>query len=228
MRNKEFIFKNLFDHENRYSLITALVMLGFSFVFEHFASVYAYAYSQRPTSTYVGDLLLDNLPVVNLNFIIIECALFALTAGTLFVILYRPRYILFSLKILALFISTRALFMSLTHIGIYPGAIDPGVGLFDGIYVYLNFQTGFFFSGHTGMPFLMALVFWKRSVERNILLSMSLVFAIAVLLAHIHYSIDVLAAPFMAYGLFKVAQHFFVRDYALISPTHHVQHTNLS
>ncbi|MGD0328277.1 MAG: phosphatase PAP2-related protein [Minisyncoccia bacterium] len=198
------------------SFIKALILLCISFVCEHFAMVYALAYSMRPTSTYVGDLLLDNLPVVNLNFIIVEGAMITLVVATLFIVFFRPRYILFSLKALAILIIVRALFMSLTHIGIYPGHIDPGPGFFDNIYSYFNLQTGFFFSGHTGLPFLMSLIFWRERFLRNILLSLTLIFGIAVLFAHVHYSIDVLAAPFMTYGIFKIAQYLFPRDYQLI------------
>ena len=219
-REDSFTVRTLFECEHFYSLVTALVLLGFSFIFEHFASVYALSYSLRPTSTYVGDLLLDNLPLVNLNFIIVECALLSIVAGILFVIFVRPRYILFTLKALALFIATRAFFVSLTHIGIYPTHISPGVGFFDGLYVYLNFQTGFFFSGHTGLPILMALIFWKRLLERVVFIFLSFIFAVAVLLSHIHYSIDVFAAPFMAYGIFKMSQDFFAHDYRLIKGDH--------
>ncbi|MCX6787092.1 MAG: phosphatase PAP2-related protein [Candidatus Kaiserbacteria bacterium] len=212
-----FTFKDLFECENLYSLITAIVLLGFSFVFEHFANAYALIYLERPTSVYVGDLLLDNLPVVDLSFIIVEISLAAIVLGVLFFVFYRPRYLIFSLKALALFIAIRALFISLTHVGIYPGSINLlGDGFFDALYAYLNFQTGFFFSGHTGIPFLMALIFWNKPGERNLLLILSLVLGISVLLAHTHYSIDVLAAPFMAYGIFKISQYLFARDYELI------------
>ena len=105
--------------------------------------------------------------------------------------------------------------------GIYPGNIYPGDGFFDGIYTYFNLQTGFFFSGHTALPFLMALVFWRRPPERVAFLVMSVTFAVAVLLAHIHYSIDVLAAPFMAYGIFEMARYFFPRDYELTVNAEH-------
>ncbi len=113
----------------------------------------------------------------------------------------------------------RAVFISLTHVGIHPEAIVPGLGFFDGIYTYLNFQTGLFFSGHTGLPFLVALIFWDMPRVRYILLTLSFTFAAAVLLAHIHYSIDVFAAPFMAYGIFKIAQYLFHHDYELITFT---------
>ena len=210
-----FSFRDLFKVEQIYSFVTALSLLGVSYILEHFANAYEIEYSLRPTSTHVGDILLDNIPVINLNFLIIEGALFSLVFVKLFIIFRRPRYLLFTLKTLALFIAVRAVFISLTHVGIYPDAVGPSLGFFDGIYFYLNLQTGFFFSGHTGMPFLIALIFWKDFPIRVVLLSLSFIFAVAVLFAHIHYSIDVFAAPFMAYGIFKMAQHFFPRDYKL-------------
>ncbi len=211
--------KDLFSPAYRYSLLSALLLLGGAYIAEHFANEYELVYSARPTSIYVGDLLLDNLPNIDLNFIVINMALFSIVFGTLYV-LSKPRYVIFTLKALALAIALRALFVSLTHVGIHPDTIYPGDGIFDSIYVYLNFQTGFFFSGHTALPFLMALIFWEKPRARIVFLLLSTVFGIAVLLAHIHYSIDVLAAPFMAYGIFKIAQYLFPRDYQLIEPSH--------
>jgi len=214
----DFRLRDIFSGEHIPSLFGALTLLGASYVVEHFANIYAFDYSQRPTSNYVGDLILDNIPVVDLSFIIIEVALISIVLGTLFVI-SKPRYLLFTLKAIALFIIIRAVFISLTHVGIHPENIAPGLGFFDSIYTYLNFQTGLFFSGHTGLPFLVALIFWDNKRVRYILLSLSFIFAVAVLLSHIHYSIDVLAAPFMAYGIFKIAQYLFSRDYELINST---------
>src|SRR3989344_3563321 len=95
-----FSLRDLFKRERLSSLIIALILLGIANVFEHFANVYAFAYSLRPTSNHVGDLLLDNLPVIDLSFIIIEVALISIVVGTLFV-LSRPRYVLFTLKAMA-------------------------------------------------------------------------------------------------------------------------------
>lgn len=210
----------LFNTEWRGSLTAAFALLGAAYVVEHLANVYAYTYVLRPTSNYVGDIVLDNVPAIDLNFIIIECALIVIALSILYVIL-RPRYILFSVKAVALFIIIRAIFTSLTHVGIYPDHIMPvEFGLFNNLYIYLNFQTGLFFSGHTGMPFLMALIFWRNLRVRRIFLTLSVLFGAAVLLAHVHYSIDVFAAPFMAYGIFKIAQYLFPRDYALTA--HHL------
>ncbi|MCX6787646.1 MAG: phosphatase PAP2-related protein [Candidatus Kaiserbacteria bacterium] len=213
-----FTLKDVFRRERLTSLLTALTLLAAAYVVEHFANTYAFEYSLRSTSNHVGDLILDNLPVVNLNFIIIEGALTAIIFGTLFVVFLRPRYLLFTLKAIALFIMVRALFISLTHVGIYPDHIVPGYGLFDGIYQYLNFETGLFFSGHTGLPFLMALIFWQTPLARYFFLALSCIGGVAVLLAHIHYSIDVFAAPFMTYSIFRIALYLFPHDHALIEP----------
>jgi hypothetical protein len=215
MEDHPFTTRDLFRGENRRSLINAFILLGLAYVAEHFANLYELEYSLRPTSTYVGDLLLDNLPVVNLNLIIIEGALLSIVVGVLFVVFRRPQYVLLTVKTLAIAIAVRSLFISLTHVGIYPGYVDPGLGFFSGIYTYLNLQTGFFFSGHTALPFIMALIFWHEKKARIVFLSMSFIFGTAVLLAHIHYSIDVLAAPFMGYGIFEIAKYLFKRDYEL-------------
>ena len=223
MRNKEILTLNdLFKSEHIYSLVTGLVLVGFSLIVYHFANEYAFEYLTRSTTNYVGDVFLDNLPIVDLNFLIIETALIAMVAVTVFIIFCRSHYVLFSLKALAIFNITRAFFISLTHIGIYPGQTNPGIGLIDGVYSYYNFETGFFFSAHTGLPFFFALIFWKEKKLRYAFLALSFVFAVGVLLSHVHYSIDVLAAPFMAYGIFKVAEYIFPHDFEFIG-TKHVQ-----
>lgn len=215
---QRFTLDDIFKGERLRSLIAALMLLSGAYVLEHYANLYELEYSLRPTTTHVGDILLDNLPVIDVNLIVIQGALLAIVGSVLFIIFFRPRYLLFTLKAVALFIAIRAFFISLTHMGIYPGHVYPEPGLFSAVYTYLNLQTGFFFSGHTGMPFLMALIFWKEYRVRIVFLAMAFLFAVGVLLAHSHYSIDVFAAPFMAYGILEIARYFFPRDYALIDP----------
>ena len=173
-------------------------------------------YSARSVTSFVGDLFLDNLPTVDLDFVIVEGALIMVLLGGLLFI-FKPRYLLFGLKAVSLFIIVRSFFVSLTHIGIYPRQLvfDEGIG--STLYYFLDFQGNFFFSGHTALPFLMALILWREQFWRWFFLAVSALFGLSVLLAHVHYSIDVFAAPFMSYGVFKIAQYLFSEDYGIIT-----------
>ncbi len=209
---KYFDYKGFFTREHIRSLVNALILLGLAVIFQYYAS----AYVNRTPSNSVADLFLSILPVVNLNFLIVECALAAI-AISIVLILAKPQYLLFTLKAVAIFIATRAVFIAVTHTGIYPGQISPDpTGIFDRTYTGLGLEAGFFFSGHTGLPFLMGLIFWDEKFWRYAYLAISVIFGIAVLFAHVHYTIDVLAAPYMAYGIFKMSQYFFAEDYKMI------------
>lgn len=207
-------YEEIFTRREMRSLLVALVLFGLAIVFQFYAS----AYSDRVSSNFVHDILLDNLPVVSLNLIIVEGALAAI-AGSIALLLIKPHYIIFSLKAAAIFIATRAVFVAATHLGIYPGQVNPDNGFFDRIYTGLGLQAGFFFSGHTGLTLLMALIFWEEKLWRYFYISLAIVFGISVLFAHVHYTIDVLAAPYMTYAIFKLSQYFFEEDYRLISST---------
>ncbi len=206
-------YRAFFTKDRVRSLLVALVLFGLAVVFQFYAS----AYSNRVPSNAVPDLILGALPVVNLNAIIVEGALAAI-AGSIALLLAKPKYLIFALKAAAIFIATRAVFVSVTHLGIYPGQAGPDpTGFFDGIYTGLGLEAGFFFSGHTGLTFLMGLVFWDEKFWRYVYFGLSVLFGISVLFAHVHYSIDVLAAPYITYTIFKISQYFFKEDYALIS-----------
>lgn len=206
--------KNFWTSERRRSLAVGLLLLFLSL----YIQVQAGRYSTRSTTNFVGDIFLDNLPTIDLDVVIVQGALLAVLAAFL-VLLLKPKYMLFAVKAIALFIVVRAFFISLTHIGIYPRELDLDNGWWGiGLYKLVDFQGNFFFSGHTGMPFLAALIFWPDKFWRNFFFVVSAFFGVSVLLAHVHYSIDVFAAPFMAYGIFVLTSKFFPHDYELIEP----------
>ena len=204
-------YKDFFTKERIRSLCVAFLLIALALTFQYYSS----AYSTRNSSRFVGDIFLDNLPVVNMNAVIIEGALPMIVVSVI-LLLREPKYLLFAIKAVAIFIAIRAFFVAATHLGIYPDQIVPGNGFFDRIYVALDLQAGYFFSSHTGLPFLMALIFWDKRFWRYFYFILSAVFGAAVLLAHVHYSIDVFAAPFMTYSIYKLAQYLFPDDYKLI------------
>jgi hypothetical protein len=87
--------------------------------------------------------------------------------------------------------------------GLIPLA-DPITNLFYGAH-YITHDL--FFSGHTTTVFLIFLCLKKKS-DRIYTLSASILLGILLLVQHVHYTIDVLAAPVFTYIVFRVAVKF--------------------
>ena len=64
-----------------------------------------------------------------------------------------------------------------------------------------------FFSGHTGTLFLLFLLTDKKNLK-IIFLTASIVVGLAVLIQHVHYTIDVFIAPFVAYTSYRIIKIF--------------------
>ena len=125
--------------------------------------------------------------------------------------LYQPKKIPFVLKSIALFVFIRSIFITLTHIGPFP---DETLFSSNPARWFNKFAFGgdLFFSAHTGLPFLMSLVFWDNKTLRYIFIVTAAFFGAIVLLGHFHYSIDVFAAFFITYAIFHMAEFIFEKD----------------
>ncbi len=197
------------------SLYLGILLLAIAIIVQ--VNLGHYSSRRDATATPASDLFLDNLPVVNLDFLIVGGGIAMWVIAWVLLIL-RPKYFLFGIKAIALFAICRAFFTSLTHIGAYPiGALPGPHNLGFSFYSMVTFQGNYFFSGHVGFPFLMMLVFWDNKFWRWFFLALAVVFGATVLLAHVHYSIDVFAAPFIVYGVYVIAQRIFSEDYELIA-----------
>lgn len=195
------------------SLSASVLLSIVLFVASIFISYAATTYATERAGGAVQDLILSNIPVVNVDFIVNE-GVGIFTTFILVVILLEPKRIPVVLKSAALFVLVRSVAVTLTHIGQFPvrSYIDQ-----TSIFGPLNIGADLFFSGHAGLPFLMALIFWKNKFVRNVSLASSCIFAVSVLLGHLHYSIDVFAAYFITYTIFHISQKFFPRDYKLLA-----------
>lgn len=78
---------------------------------------------------------------------------------------------------------------------------DPFVQLFGSGNILLK---DLFFSGHTSTLFLLFLVFENKKIKYTFFVLTAAV-AVCVLIQHVHYTIDVIAAPFFAYTAFVLA-----------------------
>lgn len=180
------------------------VLLMLSFV----SSFYAGSFATKNVSNSVTDIILDNVPVVNVDFIFIEGSLVLwLFVGILLVM--HPQRIPFVFRGLALFILVRSGFLIMTHLGPAPtmSKLDANE-----LMQFFTFGGDLFFSGHTGAPFLLALMFWKDLKLRLTFLAATALFGVAVLLGHLHYSIDVFAAFFISYGINDLSLFLFRRE----------------
>lgn len=201
--------KVLFSNKQYFvSIAVGILLLVASLIVNYFAGTYA----TRSASNSVTDLLLNNLPVFDVDafFVYGIIALFVFIGITIW---REPEHLPFVIKSIALFVFVRSIFVIFTHLGPVPnGIVLPS----DNPIRWFSFGGDLFFSGHVGLPFLMALIFWEEKFIRYIFLAVSVIFGVIVLLGHLHYSIDVFAAFFIAYGINDLAKKFFAKDYALV------------
>ena len=187
-------------------------------------NVLASQYATVRASNYVTDIILSNTPPYDVNVFFVFGAIL-MVAFIIFLCLEQPKRIPFALKSIGLFVMVRSIFITLTHIGPYPNIIIiDGFTLryaqeLLGVHMVNALFTGndLFFSGHTGLPFLMAFICWENKWLRYAFFFLSGTFAVIVLLGHLHYSIDVFAAFFITYSIFIISTKIFHKDYSRIT-----------
>jgi hypothetical protein len=200
--------------QQRYKLTVIISLAALVIVF--FVNYQANLYASEAVSNYVNDILLDNLPVVNVDFFFFEgMAMFWVFVAIL--LLFMPEKAPFAIECVVLFILIRAGFITLTHLGLPPqhSYIEPNDFL-----RYITLGNDMFFSSHAGSPYLLALVFWDQKIIRWIFIAFSVFFAAVVLLGHLHYSIDVFGAFFITYSIFAIARYLFPFEHKLYVDYH--------
>jgi len=186
------------------TFVFSFILLIASLIVNFYASLYA----ARVASAPVTDIILSNIRVYDVDTVFIYGP-WIMWIFVLIVTFSRPYRIPFIVKNIALFVLIRSFFITLTHIGPFPTSI-----LMSSTKLITNFTSGgdLFFSAHTGLPFLMTLVFWNDKFMRYIMLITSISFGIVVLMGHLHYTIDVVAAFFITYSIYSIACVFFKKE----------------
>lgn len=195
------------DHYFQSSVLIGIIALVASLFINYYASLYASTHAGNT----VPDIILSNIPTYDVRSIFLFCPLILWIFFSLRTFVF-PKRIPFTLKTIALFIITRSIFVTLTHLGPYTTNLTTE-HIPWGIQQY-TFAGDLFFSAHTGFPFLMALLFWHNKKLRLFFVACSVFFGVVVLLGHYHYSIDVLAAFFITYAIVDMAKFLFKKDYA--------------
>jgi len=191
MTCNESQWKEIFSSNKKIALLfVGIAALLSAFAVNNKVSTYV-DHVQGPA---VGDLILDNIPIYDLNFIFFWAVLL-FWAGNIIYRLIFPKELPFILVSMSLFVMVRCFFIALTHLGppetllIIPDELS-----------YYSFNADLFFSAHVGTPFFYALLTSVKIIKWTAILY-SITMVIIVLMSHGHYSIDIFASFFIAHSL---------------------------
>lgn len=201
MNWKEF----LKEKRNRFELVITLFLLAV--VLTSLANFLNYVEARK------GVLLPD--PLLNLfNPIDLTWLTFALIYVSLIVAIAtlskNPKRLLFAVQLYTFMVAVRILAMYLLPLQPPEKMIilnDPFVEFFG---TGQTLTKDLFFSGHTATLLILFLISEKKIIKTIFLIS-TIVVAIAVLLQHVHYTIDVFAAVFFTYTCYVVLEKLKMR-----------------
>lgn len=187
------------------SVIMGLVFLLISLILNYFAVQFAAANASGP----VADIILSNIPAFDVGLYFAYVPLVYIFFAV-YLTLAEFKILPFVIKSVALFIFVRAIFITLTHIGPFPTHASLGTAE---ILRFFTLYDDLFFSGHVGIPFLLALIFHDNRVLFVLFFTGSLLGGFISLLGHLHYSIDVFASFFITYSIFHLSIYLFGGSY---------------
>jgi membrane-associated phospholipid phosphatase len=150
----------------------------------------------------LSDPVLNAFNPINLTWFTFGLIYFSVITA-LILLSREPERLMFLIECYTLLVVFRTIAMYITQLEAPATLIpldDPLVQLFGNIEILRN---DLFFSGHTATMFLLFLIIENKILKRVFLLFTMLV-GISVILQHVHYTIDVFAAPFFSFASFKI------------------------
>lgn len=189
------------------SIILGIIMVLLAMIFTY----YVVDFANKRVSSPVGDIILDNIP--NLNLFALRFFL-PLTSFiiTIIILLKNPERFPATLKSLGLLYLIRSVFILVTYLEAPINKIP--LNNASSWLSNLPYKgNDLFFSGHVAFPFMVALIFWNHKSTRIIFLTLSFCSGMVVLLGKAHYSIDVLAAPFITYSIYALTKRIWPKDF---------------
>jgi len=177
-------------------IVTFLLFALITSIFTRFLT-----YNESRVGFTINDPILNFHSSTDLTYFIFFLIYLTVLSG-LFLLIKSPKQFTIAFQIYTAVLLLRFCFMFLLP-------LDPPVGIIPLHDPFIElFGTGetllrdLFFSGHTATLFLFFLIIEKRLYKLFFLISTVLV-AFALLLQHVHYTIDILTAPFVVYGCYR-------------------------
>lgn len=175
-------------------LISVIAGMELNFI----SQTYLYNYiNGGKTLPMLNDLILDKLPSYNVSLIYDIFSFISLIIVIIYIV-HKKDYnrIPFILLMSGIIELVRGIFIVLTPLGNPPMFIGSD-GLFNG---FSKYELGVYPSGHVGSVFLLLLMVKSRLYKWLIFFCL-LAVIISLLLAHAHYSIDILSGLLFAYAI---------------------------
>lgn len=188
--------KEIWRH--KWLILASLIMITIADYVNYDAGKYVDKFSSLSTS----DIILNSLSVINLSFLFIYGFYLINLVLILYPLFFEIKKLHIAISQLSFLVLIRSFFVILTHLNAPTGAIFVEVPKFiKGFY----FQNDLFFSGHVAIPFLGFLLFRRNKIKYFFIIA-TIVMMFTVLAMHVHYSIDVFAALFIAYGSYRIGE----------------------
>jgi len=191
-------------------LVTLLILIPVLVVFARFLDTI-----ELRDGVAIPDPVLALFPAVNLTWITFLVIYAGLVLAILILIQY-PQHLLLAMQTYAMTAILRMAAMYITPLDAPPGMIalrDPFVEFFGGGRMLTR---DLFFSGHTSTMFILCLSMPTRRAKIVYVIGTAAV-AVCVVVQHVHYTIDVFAAIFFAFGGFHLVDA--IRKIFLDHPT---------
>lgn len=148
------------------------------------------------------DPLLELLPAYDLSDLIFYILYTAVLLGLVF-LLPSPERLVIGFEAYALFVVMRMVTMTVVPLepphGLIP-LVDPVLSF---LYTGKQVNKDLFFSGHTATMYLLYLIL-PSGPYRRLALPGVMVMGVCLLIQRVHYTIDVLVAPFFVYGALRL------------------------
>jgi hypothetical protein len=182
-------------------IISAILLLIIIFSLPSF-----FHYIEKREGAYLHDLILQAIPPVDVSiptFLII----WSISGLVIVRMIQNPAFALLMLSSFTLLCIARMVSITMVPLDPPDGLIKLNDPLTSMVYGGKDkFMTkDLFFSGHTSNMFLMCLCLTKKT-DKYLAFLATLAVAILVLVQHVHYTIDVLAAFFFTYIIYRVSK----------------------
>jgi membrane-associated phospholipid phosphatase len=192
------VWKSLFEVLKSKYFYIGLLALGAGAALNFASQTYLHdSVNQGKTFPMLSDLILDNLPVLDVSLLYdLFCLVIFATVGIY--IIHRKEYgrLPYILLLCGIFFILRGIFIVLTPFG-NPPEFNGSDAFFNG---FAKFELGVYPSGHVGNSFLLLLLVTDKGYRKIMSLWLAVI-VLSLFLAHGHYSIDMLSGFLFAYAI---------------------------